>query len=71
MEPVREETHGYRLKSQFNYLLPKCYGRPSNYYYTAYCLPEYDIVYQQAMNDIHCFPENERYYFGEFNGSFQ
>ena len=70
MEPVVEETHGYRLKSQFNHLLPPVYGRPSNYYLTPYCLPTYDPMYKLAMYDLSLFEYDEREYFGAFNGTF-
>ena len=69
MEPVIAETHGYRLKDQFKHLLPPVYGRPSNYYLTPYCLPEYDIQFKRAMHDLSLFDYDDCQYFGAFNNS--
>ena len=65
------ETHGYRVKSQFSHLMPQCYGRNDDYYYTAYCLPDYNIVYQKAMNDLLHFHAEDREYYGAFNQTLQ
>ena len=67
MEPVVEETHGYRLRKEYEHLQPPVYGRPRNYYLTPYCLPTYDPQYKLAMRDISLFDENDRYFFGAQN----
>ena len=70
MEPVHETTHGYRVKVEYENLMPVTQGRPSNYYYTAYCLPEYNQIFQLAMEDLENMDGEVKYY-GAFNNSFQ
>ena len=71
MEPVVEDTHGYRVKSEYQHLMPVTLGRPQNHLYTPYCLPEYDEMYQAAMDDIEKMNENERKYYGAYNSTLQ
>ena len=71
MVPVSEfNCHGYRLKTQFNHLLPQTFGRPLNYVLSPYCLPSHDIMFKKAMARIEEMDETERSYFGGHNRTF-
>ena len=72
MDPVAtSDTFGYRLKPQFNHLLPHVFGRPHNYIYSPYSLPEYDEMYKKALFHLASADEHERKFAGCHNMSFQ
>ena len=72
MDPVVTTSYfGYRLKPEFNHLLPEVYGRPQNYIYAPYNLPVYDEMYKRAMHELDSMEEHERSYDGCHNRSFQ
>ena len=68
MDPVSTASHfGYRLKSQYNHLLPRVYGRPLDYIYSPYMLPEHDEMYKKAMNALDEMGDNDKQYAGCHN----
>ena len=72
MDPVETTSYfGYRVKPQYNHLLPEVYGRPKDYIYAPYNLPDYDEMYKKAMNELNRMEPNERSYDGCHNRSFQ
>ena len=68
MDPVSTNSHfGYRLKAQYNHLLPKVYGRPIDYIYSPYMLPESDEMYKMAMKALEDMKAEDRQYAGCHN----
>ena len=73
MEPAFADTHGYRVKAEFEDLMPPTVGRPDSYIYTPYCLPSYDPMFQLAMKDLDelAYATEDIEYYGAFNTTFQ
>ena len=68
MDPVSTASQfGYRLKAQYNHLLPKVFGRPIDYIYTPYMLPDHDEMYQKAMKALDEMDAEKRCYSGCHN----
>ena len=66
MDPVTVRDYpGYRVKSQYAYLLPKIDARPPTYCLTPYCLPEYDVMFKRAMTELDEMESTD--YFGGHN----
>lgn len=52
MIPVSGQYHGYRVKTEYEHLLPTVYGRPSNYVLFPFCLPSYDPMLELATDAL-------------------
>lgn len=52
MVPVSGDHHGYRVKPEYQHLLPTVYGRPSDYLLFPFCLPAYDPMLILALKDL-------------------
>ena len=71
MVPISiSKRHGYRLKSQFNHLLPHTFGRSTDYVLTPYCLPEHDAMFLKAMHEIELMADDQKKYAGCHNQTF-
>ena len=70
MEPVCTDSHGYKVKPEFEHLLPKVYGRPRDYLMVPFCLPDFNPVLRNAIEEIEACEEDAQSYYGSFNRTF-